>query len=1779
LVGTAEGQIPVEGEEEPSATAEDDRLQRAIRLFEFLARVQQIKSPTPRTFEAYELAGDVLWLHSLPDHPAIRSMHRYGGLDPAEPILTLDRVPHAPPPSPPDSVRAWLATGIDDPDSPPRLLNERVIDSETGPSIGLSSPESDEQPVEIHLQTQLLEDLPEVGVAFEQWMRSWSSWADNELILRPVREAYGRLFSIYIASTTHTEDLELVCGSACLGWKANQHERVQRHTFVSPTSIHFDDSSGRLTVRTLESTDRISLELDMLDPDLIRDPGRINDIREAARSLDSHPMDREEVSLLGRRLVHTLDPDGQYLDEDFPPTVGGDPIIAYAPAIILRKRSKQDLIRVFLEIASQMRAAMSVPEGLLPLVDPNHSPDPGLEWNGDEGAQVRVDDEIFLPLPVNKAQLQVINRVDRSAQILVQGPPGTGKTHTAAALISHLLAQGKRVLVTAQTDRALKEVRSKLPAAIKPLSVAVVGSGRDDMADLKIAVERIANAASEHDPQRSLDEIEMHLAEIDRLRRQRSDIHHQLIEARESEVRIYERKGISGTLASIALDHQLHHETFKWISECTAIPADSDSPLTSAEALDWHRLLLDESILTNESEARQQLPEPSTLPSPEDFSDLVATERAAKVAFTGFSNVSDTEEFEALESAPPEMRSALRSNFTWFIGEVTYLTRDSESWIQGAVRDILRRRSTPWRARQNQIQSLVTTAEPLLRRLGPVERVSCATAPTVLAPLALSVHGHLSNGAKIKVDSAGRPKLGAMTNKVVKAAEPLFANVRVDGVPPTTTDALDLFLTWTKAVTAIDELDRAWPGEIAIPAEDTLNERLYWHVSELEQLDRVVRLATYIDQLNATLASLGLRNVNWNNLDDIRRLTSAVIAIESKKALDAAEEPLLQLEESTRQAARWRNAAPCVRALEESVHARSSVDYGQAWDRLRELLRVRAMADRRDTLGARLEVADQNLVSEIRGHSSDPRWPQRLTHFEDAWRWAALGTWITGREQIDVNVLQRHLDSIEDAIRSHVEHVAAERAWLHAVSPSRMTGQSRADLEQYAQLVRAHGKGTSVKYGSQRRAEIKEAMDRCRPSVPVWILPIYRIAEQIRIAPDIFDVVVVDEASQAGLEATFLQYLAPKIVVIGDDKQVSPSAVGVDQQQLRDLANQYLYDDRYKASWQDPLRSLFDEAKMRYGGTTTLVEHRRCVPEIIGFSNRIAYEPEGIRLIPVRQYGVDRLEPIKPVFLSEGYTRGSTSRINPVECEAIVDQIEKCLADPAYDGLTFGVISLQGTAQAKQIEKALLDRIAPEEWVARDLRCGDSADFQGSERNVMFLSMVAAPESDRRLMPLTTLMYLQRYNVAASRAKDQMWLFHSIDLSELTNTEDMRFQLLDYCYGSVGRSTQVDTLFQNPVPEDIRVPPFDSLFEQRVFNILIDRGYTVVPQFEVEGYRIDLVVLGSKTKVAIECDGDFWHGPDRYEADLARKRDLERNNWRFFNVRESFFYVDRAAAMAPLWEMLASLEVHPSGWIRSAEPPSQAGHPSDPVSLRGEGGSHDKEDSKTQLRIGSFSDNYGDQSELAPSPISTGPEADPIGFEDALVSDVTEANVPVIVRDPRPLTIPVSGGWKSMADYERFIGKTTSALDATLGQLVNELVTIVEVEGPVLGERLHQAHVRAAGGQRVGRQIAHALNSAITRAKNQGLLIEENPLSEAGVKPRTYRLPSQPQYLVRELGPRTLEQVPPQELAVVLSTAAKGMGWSDEEAVFRAVLEKYKLRRLTTNAIDHLRRVRATLPG
>ncbi|MCP6043080.1 AAA family ATPase, partial [Klebsiella pneumoniae] len=78
-------------------------------------------------------------------------------------------------------------------------------------------------------------------------------------------------------------------------------------------------------------------------------------------------------------------------------------------------------------------------------------------------------------LPYNEEQKRILSQLSNHAGVVVQGPPGTGKSHTISNLISHLLAHGKRVLVTSEKEHALNVLRDKLPAQIRQLAVSVLG--------------------------------------------------------------------------------------------------------------------------------------------------------------------------------------------------------------------------------------------------------------------------------------------------------------------------------------------------------------------------------------------------------------------------------------------------------------------------------------------------------------------------------------------------------------------------------------------------------------------------------------------------------------------------------------------------------------------------------------------------------------------------------------------------------------------------------------------------------------------------------------------------------------------------------------------------------------------------------------------------------------------------------------------------------------------------------------------------------------------------------------------------------------------------------------------------------------------------------------------------------------------------------------------------------------------------------------------------------
>jgi very-short-patch-repair endonuclease len=103
-----------------------------------------------------------------------------------------------------------------------------------------------------------------------------------------------------------------------------------------------------------------------------------------------------------------------------------------------------------------------------------------------------------------------------------------------------------------------------------------------------------------------------------------------------------------------------------------------------------------------------------------------------------------------------------------------------------------------------------------------------------------------------------------------------------------------------------------------------------------------------------------------------------------------------------------------------------------------------------------------------------------------------------------------------------------------------------------------------------------------------------------------------------------------------------------------------------------------------------------------------------------------------------------------------------------------------------------------------------------------------------------------------------------------------------------------------------------SGFERDVLARLLALGYQVQPQVEVGPFSIDLVVEGADDRrLAIELDGDQYHGPERWADDLARQRVMERVGWRFWRCWGSSFRLDPEGCMDDLVRALSSLGIGP----------------------------------------------------------------------------------------------------------------------------------------------------------------------------------------------------------------------------------------------------------------------------
>lgn len=132
------------------------------------------------------------------------------------------------------------------------------------------------------------------------------------------------------------------------------------------------------------------------------------------------------------------------------------------------------------------------------------------------------------------------------------------------------------------------------------------------------------------------------------------------------------------------------------------------------------------------------------------------------------------------------------------------------------------------------------------------------------------------------------------------------------------------------------------------------------------------------------------------------------------------------------------------------------------------------------------------------------------------------------------------------------------------------------------------------------------------------------------------------------------------------------------------------------------------------------------------------------------------------------------------------------------------------------------------------------------------------------------------------------------------------------------------------------------------------------------------------------------------------------------------------------------------------------------------------------------------------------------------------------------------------------------------------MLQILEVEGPMLGGYLFSRYVKASGDSRVTKKVSSRLNPLLSMLRNSGAVESDDPLGSKGFKDKTFRLPHQEMVNLRELGPRSIHEVPPMELRAHVLKAFYRVGTTDREAVMREALRLLGLKRLTDVTAERL---------
>lgn len=1471
-----------------------DRLrENAANLFRYLKDLVGLRNRTITDLASYE---ESLWFSEIPHEPeCFTPAWQWGENTEDEGTwLRIDKPSRPAVPQPPVICDGWF-----DPDSleqvanEPQLIKERVVFDAPNESATGDEDEEGKGPGFTKLS---LADHPEVERAWQKYVTEhWSEWRREYQRYAAVFRAYQSLFAIHQELQKGGERLELLFGIGVLFWQFDE-KRVCRPLITARVSLALEKSGTLELTPALEGAD-FTLETDMLDAGELPHSAELQtEVERQIHNLES-PWDRSLVMSALRQWGTALSSKTELSEALALPERSREfPQIVAAPVLILRKRAGRALFKAMEQVAKTFEEGQAVPECLGQVCGISRD----LDRHRGNGTSLEPTEDLLFPLPTNEQQCRIVRELEWKSGVLVQGPPGTGKSHTIANLISHLLAQGKRILVTSQTPRALQVLREKIPEEIRPLSISLLGDDAKSRSQLEQAVNGIQRKQSAWDADVHDAEIRTLHAERKKCRSEISSLQRRLRELREFETRQYTIPGTNyqGTAQQIAIQLRCEASDFDWFKDHIA---ESATPTVSNDEVRklcefWSEHLSDPTDLLS-----LEIAAISQIPSPLKFASLVQSFNQTKHCLAELQSIASTQPSKSLLSLSSHTLTELKDK----CGEAKTLRAElllrNSPWRDHALADFFGGRESQWLA-------LIKPTEDAINDLQ--SKIKLRYHVDAELPVGISLERLLADSVDLDRHLSAGKGFGfwVFRSDVVKRTRYLWTDFRFNGRLVTTEPSVlkslieslsdelllkRLWLEWEAQQTS----DSAAP--IKLP-NGTFRLRLAALAEELATLHSCRRFFDLCSECYGRI-DRALPNPNatpLSSFDWAERLGQEIdIVLASRNHRDAETTLLDSLNELSR-ILPTQKPHPSVAKLRDAATRFDADGYQAAVGEMIDFVAKKRHVEQALALDRRLREITPQFAKELRTVEGRDFVERHLDRLTEAWNWRRAQSWLDrfGREH-DEQDLSEQIRRHEKQLAELTTKLAASMAWLHCLNnltSAQLSALSAWKLSQDRDI----GKGKATNIETYRR-EARENLQICKTVIRSWIMPFHLVAEQIAMQPESFDVVIVDEASQTGPEGVLLLLLAKKCVIVGDDKQISPDAIGFNKVAVDTFARKWLQGISQPQTLR-PHYSLFDQATVRFGVPITLTEHFRCMPEIIRFSNELCYAPNGTPLQPLLQYPPNRLPPIMVRHVTDGFREGERDKvINRSEAQCIVKAVIDCLSDPRYDGKTMGVIALQGHAQAKLIEQMLLESVGTKPFSERQLVCGDPYSFQGNERHIMFLSMVAALEGETRVTALTRYTYQQRFNVAASRAQEQMWLFHSIERDDL-HPECMRRRLLEHCYNPAELVTECD------------LAKCESKFERDVAEILMQHGFRVVPQFEIAGRRIDLVVEGLRSRLAVECDGDEWHGPDRWEADMARQRMLERCKLVFERIRGSVFYANRNKAMQPVFTMLEKMGIKPA---------------------------------------------------------------------------------------------------------------------------------------------------------------------------------------------------------------------------------------------------------------------------